>query len=181
MYVLTLPLIFEYTRLLSPFALLFIAIAMLVVLYIIAPFPEPVVKTEGDHYQVNDPKNYQQQEYPFLYQAWYGSLPLWQVFWPYFIIVNIALYVSDRMVRETFLSVPTWDNILLVCVVTAIWWCIGVWRMSAYCQHRLYSATARLLTLALFSDFILRVFIRINYPRIFFDCDSMLFDYSSCF
>lgn len=181
MFVLTLPLIFEYTNLLSPFALSFIGIATLLGLYIIAPLPEPVIETEFDQYPVDEAQNYQQQEYPFLYQAWYGSLPLWQVFWPFFIFVNIALYVSDRMVRETFLSVPTWDNILLVCVVIAIWWCVAVWRMSAYCQHRIYSATARLMTLALFSDFILRVFIRIKYPRIFFDCNSMLFDYSSCF
>jgi hypothetical protein len=155
---------------------------MLGLFYIIAPFPEPIEQSEpyiGQH--SHQEQSYQQQEYPFLYQAWYGKIALWKVFWPYFIIVNIVLYGSDRLVRETVLSVPTWDNILLICIVTALWWAVGVWRMSAYCQYRIYSTVARVLTFTLFSDFILRIFIRIKYPRIFFDCEGMLFDYSSCF
>lgn len=182
MFVLTLPVIFEYTQLLTPLALLIMAVVLVLVFYGIAPAPETIDESHAQYYQVlSDSDNYQQQKYPFLYQAWYGSVPLWKVFWPYFIFVNSALYASDRAVRETALSVPTWDNILLVCIVTGLWWLIGVWRMSAYCQHRLYSTSARLMTILLFADFIFRIFIRIKYPRIFFDCEGMLFDYSSCF
>ena len=185
MFVLTLPIIFEYTSLLSPVALLVIFITMLGIFYISAPFPDMDAVTEShEHLSASsdsDEADAFQQKMPFLYKAWYGFIPLWQVFWPYFILVNIILYASDRAVRETVLSVPTWDNILLICIVTGLWWCIGVWRMSAHCHLRLYSALARVMTLALFSDFILRIFIRIKYPRIFFDCEGMLFDYSSCF
>lgn len=181
MFILTLPIIFEHTNLLTPLALLLIFTLLLGLLYIITPTTKSIVESKIIRQSIAQESKHYQQKYHFLYQAWYGNMPLWKVFWPYFIIVNWVLYASDWATRATILSVPTWDNILLVCIVSALWWFIGVWRMSPYCGQRIYAAVAQLLTLALFADFILRIFIRIQYPRIFFDCEGMLFNYSSCF
>jgi len=178
MFFFTLPVISEQVVFLSPWLLSGITLMLLVLLYISSPLSE---------YHLEVPtKLHQDSEHirsvaPYFYDAWYGRLPLWQVFWPFCIVLNVLLAGGDWLVRNTAFSVPSWDTLLLTCLTTTLWWTIATWRMSIYTGHRMWSAAARLVTLAAFLDFGFRIFIRIKFPRVFFDCQGMFFDYSSCF
>jgi hypothetical protein len=178
MFYFTFPVISEQVVLLNPLVFLAIALMLLILLYISSPIKEYHIEVPTE---LHEHSELIRSQAPYLYDAWYGQLPLWQVFWPFCVLLNVLLVGGDWLVRNTAFSVPSWDTLLLTCMTTTIWWTIATWRMSIYTRHRIWAAAARLVTLAAFLDFGFRIFIRINFPRVFFDCQGMFFDYSSCF
>ncbi len=172
MLIYTLYFILTGTDLISPLELMALLGGIYILLYLTAPVP-------GQHPEIELPKQAGLRDY-MLY-AWHGQLPLKSAFWSYFIILNIALVVDDFLVTHGLFSVSSWQNILVMTASAAVLWVVSVWRCSAMTESRVWSAFARLATLGAIADFALRVFVWVEYPREFFQCQELLLDYSSCF
>jgi hypothetical protein len=167
MFIYSLPLFFNTIGLASPLDLLIIFIALFVALFIVALF-------FGGDVQQESTDNY-------LLAGWNGSVALRWVFWPFFIILNISLYTADTLAKNELFTVSSWDDVHLMLVLPIIWWTTAVWRCSPNTKLSVWSACARLLTLTVFFEYGLKLLIRIDYPRIFFNCEELFLDYSSCF
>lgn len=167
MFFYSLPIFFNDIQLVRPLECFFMTITILIALYFISPKPE---------------LNWQQQPYEsFLLTAWLGDISVFWVFWPYFLLLNASLLSTDFLAKVGKITVSSWDEIHFVLLLTVIWWTFSVWRCSANTKLRLWSALARFATLAIFVEYALKLLIRIDYPRIFFNCEDILLDYGSCF
>ena len=167
MYIYSLPLFFSQIGLASPLELLIIIMSLFVVLFISSPL-------SGDNLQKRSVDNY-------LFAAWSGYIALKWAFWPFFLILNACLYAADTLSKAGMLTVSSWDDVHLMLLLPTIWWTTAVWRCSTNTHIRFWAACARLLTLAVFFEYGLKLLIRIDYPRIFFGCEELLLDYGSCF
>ena len=167
MYIYSLPLFFTAIGWASPAELLLIFMALFFVLFISAPLcGESLQQKSLDHY---------------LFAAWIGKVALRWAFWPFFLVLNVSLYIADTLAKSGMLTVSSWDDVHLMLLLPVIWWTAAVWRCSANTDWRIYAAGARLLTLGVFFEYGLKLVIRIDYPRIFFNCEELLLDYGSCF
>ncbi|MGZ8909083.1 MAG: hypothetical protein ACXW09_03675 [Methylococcaceae bacterium] len=167
MFIYSLPIFFTHTGLATPVELLIMVLAVFIALFITSPLcekspPQPALPT-------------------YLFSAWSGSATLISVFWPFFVLLNGGLYAADTLAKTGLITVSSWDDIHIVLLLPIIWWTTGVWRCSANCQNRLWSASARLMTVGVFFEYSLKLLIRIDYPRVFFNCQEVLLDYGSCF
>jgi hypothetical protein len=117
----------------------------------------------------------------YLLSAWLGEVDLKWVFFPFFIILNVCLYITDTAAKLGLLTVSSWDDIHLILFLPTIWWTTSTWRCSKNTMLSIYAACGRFLTLSVFFEYSLKLLIRIDYPRIFFDCNDVLLDYGSCF
>jgi hypothetical protein len=167
MFIYSLPLFFAHIGSASPLELLIIFLALFVVLFISSPL------CVG---------NSQKQSFDnYLFAAWNGNVALRWVFWPFFLILNVCLYAADTLAKAGMFTVSSWDDVHLMLLLPIIWWTTAVWRCSANTCLRIWAACARVLTLAVFFEYGLKLLIRIDYPRIFFGCEELLLDYGSCF
>jgi hypothetical protein len=166
MFYFSLPILFNDIQLVSPLECVLIVLGVLVLLYVSAPQPEQQVQQPSDS---------------FLLSAWLGGMPLYWVFWPYFLFLNVSLLAADMLAKTGKITVSSWDEIHFALFLTIIWWTISVWRCSAHTAHKPWAALARLATIAVFVEYGLKLLIRIDYPRIFFNCEDILLDYGSCF
>lgn len=167
MFIYTLPILFTTIRYVTPIELMVIFFAALMMLWISSPLAT-------EHCQKPHPSNY-------LFAGWIGCLGVHWVFWPFFILLNIGLYTTDTLAKVGMLTVSSWDEIHFVLLLTVMWWTTAVWRCSANTQVRFWGAFARLMTLAVFFEYGLKLLIRIDYPRVFFNCEDLFLDYGSCF
>ena len=175
MFFFTLPLIFSHTDLVQPLELVLMVSAIFAVLYISTPVAVKNcsgMKSIGQH-----------SLYQYLYQGWQGNISMWQVFWPFFVILNCSLLTADILAKTASFTVSSWDDVHLMLLIPMLWWSVAIWRSSAKVGRRVWSASARLLTLALIFELSLRLYIRMEYPRVFFNCQELLLDldYVSCF
>jgi len=119
--------------------------------------------------------------YQYLFDSWNGLVKLWLVFWPFFIILNLSLYIVDSMARAGDLTVSSWDEIHFILLTPVLFWTIIVWRNPLNTCSRYWAIAARFMTLAVFFEFGLKLAIRIDYPRVFFQCQEAMLDYAACF
>lgn len=166
MFFYSLPILFNNIKSLTPLEFFLIAVAILALLYISAP----------------QEKNWRQQPYSnFLLASWLGGVSLYWVFWPFFLILNACLFASDVLAKSALITVSTWDEIHFALFLGIIWWGVSIWRCSGNTGLRLWSTLARFATVAAMVEYGLMLFIRIYYPRIFFNCQEAMLDYGSCF
>ena len=167
MFFYTLPLFFSQMRLVSPIELLIVLLTVWIFLFITLPEPEAdYCHFSPDHY---------------LFSAWQGRASLRWTFWPFFLILNALLHVTDRLAKASVLTVSSWDDIHFILLFPISWWVVSVWRCSKNVKLRFWATWARLMTLAVFLEYALKLVIRIDYPRIFFICEELLLDYGNCF
>lgn len=171
MFYFSLPIIFTHSSLLTLGELLSASLALFFILYISSPTPE---KIKRDHYGSSSFRKY-------LFSAWCGDLSLWWVFWPFFIFLNCSLLLVDHQAISGAFTVSSWDTVHLILVTPIIWWCIAIWRSSGNTSLRFWSALARLMIFSVVLEYLLKVIIRIHYPRIFFNCQELFLDYGGCF
>ncbi|MBK8814750.1 MAG: hypothetical protein IPN42_04230 [Methylococcaceae bacterium] len=167
MFFYTLPIFFNDIQSASPVECLFILSGLFVALFISAPQPNLDWKPQGVD--------------SFLMTAWFGGVSLQLVFWPYLILLNVCLLFADYLAKTGKITVSSWDEIHFVILFTIVWWTTAIWRCSANTNTKLWAALARLTTIAVFIEYGLKLIIRIDYPRIFFNCEDILLDYGSCF
>lgn len=166
MFINSLPIFFSQIGLVSPAEALIIFFGLFVVVFMTAPAVEPCHRLPSTNY---------------LFAAWIGSVSLKSVFWPFFIMLNGILYSIDLLAKTGNFTVSSWDDIHFILVFPIIWWTTGVWRCSANTGLRFWGAAARMMTLCVFAEYALKLVIRIDYPRVFFNCEDLLLDYGSCF
>jgi hypothetical protein len=167
MFFYSLPILFKDIQLVSPIECLLMAGSIFAVLYFSAPAPE---------------QSWQPQPYnSFLLAAWLGGVSLYWVFWPFFLFLNAGLLTADLLAKTGTITVSSWDEIHFILLLTIVWWTTSIWRCSRNTQARIWSALARSATIAVFIEYGLKLLIRIDYPRIFFNCEDILLDYGSCF
>lgn len=172
MFIYSLPLIFTYTDLGSPIELLLIALTLLAVLFISAPYPIPNLDSEP----LKPPRLY----YYFLYSL-NAQLSLARVFWPFFILFNLIVFGADTAIKAGLFSVGSWSSAHFTFFFPSFIWTIAVWRSSENTDSKLWATCARLMTLAVFFEFALKIYIYQVYPRIFFNCEERILDYMICF
>lgn len=173
MFIYSLPLFFTYTDIGSPLELLAITLILFVTLFISAPFPDESFE--------EIPVNRSLYLYYYFLQASVGQLSLWRVFWPFFIILNLGLFITDYQAKAAEISVSSWDDLHFMFFFPSIFWTVAVWRSSANTSKKIWATYARLATLAVFFEYSLKIFIRSEYPNIFFECQEKMMDYMSCF
>lgn len=174
MFIHSLPIFFAYIQLGTPLDLLLIALLVYIVVYLTMPIIEPVKEQEcialkGLSF------------YRYLLYSWLGSLKLWVVFWPFFILLNVSLYFTDRLAMQGNFTVSSWDEVHFILLTPATFWTLCVWRNSFNTKSRFSAAGARFMTFAVFFEYALKLVIRDDYPRIFFACQDIMLDYASCF
>ncbi len=174
MLIYSLPLFLTYIQLgtLQEYAVILVFILLL--LTIVTPFNSFYAEIKWG--KISDLSGYQ-----YLFDAWNGQIKLWLVFWPFFILVNVSLYFTDHLARSGSFTVSSWDEVHLILLMPAVFWIISVWRNSVNTQFRISAIGARFVTLVLCFDYLLKLIIRIDYPRIFFQCQDAILDYASCF
>lgn len=166
MFFYSLPILFNDIKSISPVELLLMAAAVFILMYISAPQPKKLDPSPDNN---------------FLLASWLGGASLYWVFWPFFLSLNTGLITADLLAKSSLITVSMWDEIHFVLLLGAIWWTISIWRCSNNTRMRLWAALARFATIAVFVEYGLMMFIRIYYPRIFFNCQEALLDYGSCF
>lgn len=173
MFIYSIPILFLHVQLGSPLELLSIILLLMLVLYIATPFDPSYAGQGGELFSLSF--------YHYLLYAWIGQLRLWVVFWPFFIVLNISLFVTDWLARQGKFTVSSWDEIHFILATPIILWTIVVWRNSINTRLPYIAALARLMTLSVFFEFAVKLLIRQDYPRIFFSCQDILLDYAACF
>jgi len=167
MFFYSLPILFNDIQLVSPTEFLLIAITIFAALYFTAPESE---------------QNWRSEPYDrFFMASWLGGISLLWVFWPYFLFLNASLLIADLLAKSGKITVSTWDEIHFILLFTIAWWTTSIWRCSSNTNTRLWAAIARFCTIAVLIEYGLKMLIRIDYPRIFFNCEDILLDYGSCF
>ncbi len=117
----------------------------------------------------------------YLLDSWFGEVSLSWVFWPFFLVLNVSLLTADLLAKAGTITVSSWDEIHFALVLPIVWWTVSVWRCSNTPAAKIWSALARLTTIAVFIEYGLKLLIRIDYPRIYFNCEEVLLNYGSCF
>ena len=168
MFFFSLPILFSDIQTVSPAELLLIALAVTFILTITAPV------TSDDEGLRLSYDNY------FL-ASWVGGVPLSSVFWPFFLLLNLSLLSADLLAKAGKISVSSWDDIHFILILPIVWWSISIWRCSSNSNNRLWPGLSRTATLAVVAEYALKLLIRVDYPRIFFNCEEILLDYGSCF
>jgi hypothetical protein len=167
MFIYSLPLLFTSIGGVTELDLLLIAIGLLIILFCLSFFSEKDKQKKSlDNY---------------LLLAWLGEVDLKWVFYPFFVILNIGLYAVDTSAKLGIFTVSAWDDIHLIFFLPTVWWSISTWRCSKNTKSNIGAACGRFLTLCVFFEYGLKLLIRIDYPRVFFECNELLLDYGSCF
>lgn len=172
MFINTLALIIAQGNLIGLVELCIVAVCLYAVLYISAPFPEQeatetALSTDG--------------AYQYLLSGWLGEFQLWRIFWPFFVVLNGALYGADYWVWNGGISVSSWWNIHFILAAPVLWWAVGIWRSSPKSSSRLWIAMSRLAVFGALAEFGMRLYIYFKLPRQFFNCEELMLDYFSCF
>jgi hypothetical protein len=171
MFIYSLPLLFNEMNIGNPLELWAIVIILAIVLQISAPFP--------DESFINNPCPY--SIYLYCIYAWSAQLSLRLVFWPFFILFNIGIYAADYLAKIGDISISSWDDVHFMFFFPSLLWSITVWRSSENTHSRFFATGARLMTLAVFFEYCLKLSIRSQYTPLFFNCEDKLLDYISCF
>ncbi len=174
MFIYSLPILFRHIQFGTPAEYLMAIIFLLTLLYIVTP--RNLFFNEIRWGAVSELTLYQ-----YLFDSWNGQIKLWLVFWPFFILLNIILFVVDDLAKAGEFTVSSWDTVHFMMLTPGIFWVISVWRNSLNTVSRYWAVLARFMTLSVFLEYILKWVIRKDYPRIFFECQELALDYASCF
>ncbi len=167
MFVYSLPLFFEHIHFLSVTDLGFLMMGALVILLINASYSEKTVYQNG----LNN----------YLFASWTGQIALVWVTLPFFVLLNIGLFAADTLAKAGIFTVSMWDDVHLIFFLPIIWWTVSVWRSATNTHYLFLGAFARFLTLSVFFEYALKLLIRMDYPRLFFECEELFLDYGNCF
>jgi len=170
----SLPLFFNQIKLGSPMELLLIILLVYLLLYLITPFDNQLEETTYSPVT-------KMSLHTYLLYGWAGQLKLLIVFWPFFILLNISLYITDYLAITGNFTVSSWDEIHFILVMPILLWTVCVWRTSINTKIAGLGAAARLMTLTVYFEYALKLIIRDDYPRLFFTCQDILLDYGVCF
>lgn len=165
----SLSLLFTFTSFINELEALGIALALWLMVSL-------VTGKTAEYWEFTEPKSL----YYYLHSSWLGYLPLKDVFWPFFILLNATLLYIDYRIDEGSFTVASWVTVHIIFAMPLIYWTGAVWRCSDKCSARVWSIAARFLNVAAFVDFGLRWVIYEYYPQILFNCLQMINQWGDC-
>jgi hypothetical protein len=171
MFVYSLPLLLFQIALLTPGELAIFVLVVVGFLWVSSPLP--AIENISSATKIGA----RQQ----LALAWLGRKPLWVVFWPFFLGLNGLLWYVDSLAMRGEFTVSSWDAVHFVLFTPILFWTVCVWRNSTNCLLRIWAVLARLFALAVYIEYGVKLFLRIEYPREFFDCQDAILNYFVCF
>lgn len=115
------------------------------------------------------------------YSLLYGEALLWQVFWPFRLLLGLALILVDTLTRAGISTVLIWDISELVFFVLCCFWAAAVWRASPFTGLRVWGFLARGGVCLTFLELGHRLVARVFFPRDYFSCADMIFNFTNCF
>lgn len=174
MFIYSLPILFVHIQMGTPLEFLGVVLFFLFILYV-------ATAVDSDFKEIKWGTVSDLTLYSYLYDSWVGMVKLWLVFWPFFIILNLSLFAADSLAKNGSLTVSSWDEIHFILLTPVIFWTIIVWRNSVHTCSRYWAVGARFMTLTVFFEYALKLIIRRDYPRIFFNCEEIILDYAACF
>ncbi len=174
MFIYSLPILFAYIQLGTSQEYIATILFIIMLLYIATPFDSFFNEIEWG-------KVSELTLYKYLFDSWHGQVKLWLVFWPFFMFLNLSLYVTDKLAKSGRITVSSWDEIHFILLTPVIFWTITVWRNSINSCSRHWAVAARFMTLTVFFEYGLKLAIRRDYPRVFFECQEAILDYAACF
>ena len=166
---------FTFTSFINPIETGVILLITAYTIYILTPThmtDEPAPQSAAETRRANI--------YMYLQSAWLGKLSLSAVFFPFFIILNGALYYADYRVDSGNYTIASWLTILVILALPLFWWTVSVWRCSIHAS-RVWASVARFFTVAVYYEYILRLLIGYYYPQIWFNCQQLIIEYGDCF
>jgi hypothetical protein len=169
MFITTLPIIFTYIHLFSAIEAAVFLAAIGGLVYVYTPEPQRT-------WQEKPGKNW----YQFLKAAWLGELRLWRAFWPFFLFVNGVLYYADYRIAAVTYTIASWKTVHGMLFLPIIWWTVSVWQCTRHSRYKVYGALARTMTITLYLDLILRIYISSQHPNTLFDCRLLIMQYGDC-
>lgn len=169
MFITTLPIIFTYIHLFSMVEAAVFLCTIFSLVYLYTPSPQK-------DWQEKTGKNW----YVFLKSAWFGDLTLWRAFWPFFLLVNTVLYYADYRIANVTYTIASWKTVHGMLFLPIIWWTVAVWRCTSHTRYKINGAAARTLTVYLFLELALRIFISNQFPNTMFDCRLLIMQYGDC-
>ena len=169
MFLTTLPILFAFTGLISPWELTVLLLAILVAMFQITPAPDPTAS--------RDPYS---SFYLYLHAAWLGHFTLSRVFWPFFILINLVFcYIDYRIANNTY-TINSWKTVHSMVFLPIVWWTVAIWRCSVHTRSRYWSSAARAITVYMFLELLLRYILSVKFPHLLFDCRLLLIEYGDC-
>ncbi|NOT83199.1 MAG: hypothetical protein HOP02_00130 [Methylococcaceae bacterium] len=169
MFLTTLPILFGFTHLISPLELSLFLLALLAAVFLITP--------TIDNDNIVDPYS---SFYLYLHAAWLGRMSLWRVFWPFFILINIIfVYIDYRIANNTY-TIASWKTVHGMVFLPIVWWTVAIWRCSAHAAAKYWGNAARVISLYLAIELILRFIISTQFPHLLFNCEMLLLEYGDC-
>ncbi|MEQ1637572.1 MAG: hypothetical protein ABL903_12850 [Methylococcales bacterium] len=169
MFVTTLPILFGFTRLISPLELGLFLLALLAAVFLITP-------TDNEDAIAYPYTTF----YLYLHAAWLGHMRLWRVFWPFFILINIIfVYIDYRIANNTY-TIASWKTVHGMVFLPIVWWIVAIWRCSPHTHANYWGNAARAITLYLAIELMLRFIISTQFPQLLFNCELLLIEYGDC-
>ena len=169
MFINSIPAIFAYTNLLTPFK--FATLLLLVILAITITTPQIKylrVKQE--------PKSI----YLILYNCWMGEESLWKAFWPFFILINCTFLYIDYRIENLTYTISSWRTVHVMLFIPGTWWLTSVFKCSVNTGKTIWSICAKSLLIYVVIDYFLRLYISYYYPQIIFDCKLLAIEFGTC-
>lgn len=168
MFIYTHPYLGYYLQLISTFQLSVLCIAFSLYLYLSTPKP-------AEHLPPHFSKEHLKEAFLL------GELPLWQIFWPFWLALNLLVFLLDISAINGLITTVLWDIGHLNLFLLSLWWTGSVWRASRYTTRSIWSALARLMTIITLLEFIHSLVIRVKFARDFFNCQELSLNLTSCF
>ncbi len=168
MYAYSFPIFFRHANVLLPIEFAILLLILTGGLWFFTPSPQ---SEEG----------LQRIENSFLKAAWCGMKPLWLIFWPFYLFLHGILFYLDGVVKSGQFTVSSWDMAHFMLFTPIAIWAICVWRCSVNCSDKIWGVLARLGVASVFLEYLIKLYLRIDLPRIYFQCEEAMLNYSSCF
>ncbi len=170
MFITSLPVLFNYINIVSYLEFGSLIVCLTYVIYSITPQP----LSSWQQTPAGGP-------YLYLHATWFGRVPLWHTFWPFFLLFNAMLFYIDYRAANATYTIASWVTMHIIFAMPLIYWTIAVWRSSDKCSRKGYAVAARLITVCAYFEYLIRYLIWKEYPYALFDCRQMMMEYGDCF
>lgn len=169
MFINSMPAIFAYTNLITPFKFTSLLLLVVIAVYITSP--------QIKYFRA---KQEQKSIYLILRNCWIGDEFLWIAFWPFFILINCGFFYIDYRAEHLTYTISSWRTVHAMLFIPSVWWLRSVFKCSVNTEKTIWSIFARTLSIYVAIDYFLRLYISFYFPQIIFDCKLLAIELGNC-
>lgn len=170
MYFNSLPVLFNYIDIINYVEFTLLCAGLAYFIYLLTP--EPIIGWQMP--AIEGP-------YLYLHATWLGRAPLWQVFWPFFLLFNATLFYIDYRAANATYTIASWATMHIIFALPVVYWTVAVWRASDKCENKWQAFAARFVTASAYFEYLIRYLIWTEYPFALFNCRQMVIEFGDCF